>query len=219
MKGSISVHGLQRLPIYLKYLKLLPDDGPDNISSKQISLALNLGEIQVRKDLAEISSGGKPKVGYVIKDLISDIEAYLGYDNTTDAVLVGAGKLGRALMSYKGFGEYGLNIIAAFDCNKRVQGIDESGKAILDIEELQEFCNKNKILMGIITVPENYAQEVCDRLVESGIIAVWNFAPVHLKTPKDVFVKNENMSISFALISNHLAEMRKAGRNEPEKKE
>ena len=118
---KVSKFVLKRLPAYLAYLKSLPDTAPDHISATTLANALGMGQVQVRKDLAIVSDGGRPKIGYLRKDLINDIEQFLGYDNTTDAVLIGAGKLGQALMGYKGFDEYGLNILAAFDANPALE--------------------------------------------------------------------------------------------------
>ena len=114
---TISKSVLKRLPGYLAYLKSMPENSPNHISATALAAALGMGEVQVRKDLAMVSDGGRPKIGYLREALIDDIEQFLGYDNTTDAVLIGAGKLGQALMAYRGFEEYGLNIRAAFDLN------------------------------------------------------------------------------------------------------
>ena len=122
---KISKSVLKRLPGYLAYLKNMPEGGPANISATALANALGMGEVQVRKDLAMVSDGGRPKVGYLRENLIDDIEQFLGYDNTTDAVLIGAGKLGLALMGYKGFNEYGLNVLAAFDKAPKVDVTDE----------------------------------------------------------------------------------------------
>ena len=115
--NKISKFVLKRLPGYLSYLKSLPEDGSAHFSATTLANALGMGQVQVRKDLAMVSDGGRPKIGYLRSALIEDIEQFLGYDNTTDAVLIGAGKLGQALMGYKGFDEYGLNVLAAFDAN------------------------------------------------------------------------------------------------------
>ena len=123
---------LKRLPGYLSYLKSLPEDSSPFISATSIAVALNMGEVQVRKDLAVVSKAGKPKVGYPRADLIENISRYLCYDNTTDAILVGAGKLGQALLGYSGFAAYGLNILAAFDA-KPAKSLD---KPILSMEEM-----------------------------------------------------------------------------------
>lgn len=202
-KKEISKAVLKRLPGYVAYLKSMPDNGSPYISATAMANALGMGEVQVRKDLAMVSDGGRPKIGYLRENLIEDIEQFLGYDNTTDAVMIGAGKLGQALLDYVGFDEYGLNILAAFDTNPRSSTTDE-GKPILHIDKLESFCKSHKVLMGIITVPAQYAQEVCDRLIHCGIKAVWNFAPTHLDVPENILVQNENMATSLAVLSMHL---------------
>ena len=203
-RNEISKSVLKRLPGYLAYLKNLPEDAPPHISATALANALGMGEVQVRKDLALVSDGGRPKIGYLRESLVEDIEQFLGYDNTTDAVLVGAGKLGRALLGYRGFDEYGLNILAAFDADASKEGVDESGKPILPIDKLHSFCRNNKVPMGIITVPSSKAQEVCDLLIANGVKAIWNFAPAHLEVPGNILVQTENMATSLAVLSIHL---------------
>ena len=200
---KISKSVLKRLPGYLSYLKGMPENSPTHISATALANALGMGEVQVRKDLAMVSDGGRPKIGYLREALIDDIEQFLGYDNTTDAVLIGAGKLGQALLDYKGFQEFGLNILAAFDVAPKMD-ITEGGKVVYPVEQLESFCKKNKILMGIITVPGDYAQGVADRLVGCGIKAIWNFAPTHLEVPAHILVQHENMATSLAVLSMHL---------------
>ena len=200
---KISKSVLKRLPGYLSYLKSMPENSPTHISATALANALGMGEVQVRKDLAMVSDGGRPKIGYLREALIDDIEQFLGYDNTTDAVLIGAGKLGQALLDYKGFQEFGLNILAAFDVAPKMD-ITEGGKPVYPVEQLESFCKKNKILMGIITVPGDYAQDVADRLVGCGIKAIWNFAPTHLEVPAHILVQHENMATSLAVLSMHL---------------
>ena len=135
------------------YLKSLPEDASEYISATTMAAALNMGEVQVRKDLALVSDGGRPKVGYNRKALIDDLEQFFGYDYTNMAVIVGAGKLGKALLDFVGFEEYGLNVLAAFDVNESVTGHTENGKPIYHLSQLEEFCKKHKVLIGIITVP------------------------------------------------------------------
>jgi redox-sensing transcriptional repressor len=202
-RKEISKAVLKRLPGYLTYLRSIPADGSPYISATSLANALGMGEVQVRKDLAMVSDGGRPKIGYLRESLIEDIEQFLGYDNTTDAVLIGAGKLGQALLGYSGFDAYGLNILAAFDA-KPTADATEDGKPIYHISQLESFCRANKVLMGIITVPTKYAQEVCDKLIACGIKAVWNFAPAHLEVPENILVQNENMATSLAVLSMHL---------------
>ena len=199
----ISKSVLKRLPGYLAYLKSMPENCPPNISATALANALGMGEVQVRKDLAMVSDGGRPKVGYLREALIDDIEQFLGYDNTTDAVLIGAGKLGQALMGYKGFEEYGLNILAAFDANPKMEKTDE-GKPVYHVDKLVSYCQKHKVLMGIITVPAEHAQQVADQLVAGGIKAIWSFASAHLEVPPHILVQYENMATSLAVLSMHL---------------
>ena len=200
---EISKSVLKRLPGYVAYLRTLSDSSSPYISATALANALGMGEVQVRKDLAMVSDGGRPKIGYLRESLIEDIEQFLGYDNTTDAVLIGAGKLGQALLGYNGFDAYGLNILAAFDANPAAD-TTQDGKPIYPMDQLETFCRANKVLMGIITVPTEYAQEVCDQLIACGIKAVWNFAPTHLEVPTNILVQNENMATSLAVLSMHL---------------
>ena len=202
-RKEISKSVLKRLPGYLSYLKSIPEGSSPYISATSLANALGMGEVQVRKDLAMVSDGGRPKIGYPRKQLIQDISQFLGYDNTTDAILVGAGKLGQALMGYKGFGAYGLNVLAAFDAVPTADATDE-GKPIYSMAQLESFCRENSVLMGIITVPAEHAQQVCDRMIECGIKAIWNFAPTHLDVPANILVQNENMATSLAVLSMHL---------------
>ncbi len=205
MEKGTSRKVLQRLPMYLHLLKEKRSAGQVSTASSAIAAELGLTEIQVRKDLATVSKGGRPRLGYVVADLICDIEKALGYDNVHDAVLVGAGRLGRALLEYEGFEEYGINIIAGFDARPQEE-CEPGDKPVYPMEKLPDLCRRMKIHMGIITVPAQNAQEVCDMLVAAGVIAIWNFAPVHLKTPDYILVKTENMAASLAVLSNHLVE-------------
>lgn len=207
---KVSKSVLKRLPGYLAYLKGLPEDSPAHISATSLANALGMGEVQVRKDLAIVSDGGRPKIGYLREGLIADIEQFLGYGNTNDAVLIGAGKLGRALLGYSGFAEYGLNIVAAFDENDAIIGTSKSGKPIMHLSRLGEVCRRDQIKIGIITVPAEQAQSVCDLLISNGILAIWNFAPKHLNVPDHILVQNENMAASLALLCKHLNEQMKS---------
>ena len=206
MEKEISRATLKRLPTYQSYLKALPSEASANISATALAAGLHMGEVQVRKDLALVSDGGRPKIGYNREHLIADIENFLGYGNSNDAVLIGAGKLGRALLGYGGFAEYGLNIVAAFDANDTLIGTTNGGKPIMHLSRLGEVCQRYKIKIGIITVPAEYAQGVCDLLIENGILAIWNFAPKHLNVPDGILVQNENMAASLALLCKHLNE-------------
>lgn len=188
---------LKRLPIYLNHLKSLPE--PDcNISATAIAAALGLGHVQVRKDLAKVSSEGRRRTGRSKDQLIRDIEKYLDADSTT-SVIIGAGSLGQALLDYSCFEESGLNVLACFDRNPPAKQT-ETGKPIYSINRLETFCKCYDVRLGIIAVPAENAQEVCDELVACGIEAIWNFAPVPLKVPAGIVVQNENFAVSISTL-------------------
>lgn len=193
---NVSKAMLARLPGYLNYLKSLPEDSSVHISATTMAKALELGDVQVRKDLAIVSGGGRRKTGHRRETLIRDIEEFLDHGNATSAVLVGAGKLGQALLDYPGFEIFGLDILAGFDLHPE-RSQDHPGKPVYAVSELERFCAENDVTVGIITVPVRHAQAVCDRLVACGVRAIWNFAPVHLKVPAHIPVQNENLAISL----------------------
>lgn len=200
-KREIPKSTLERLPMYLHYLNTLK--GIQNtISSKYIANSLKLGEVQVRKDLALVSGDGRPKIGYDLKLLILKIEEILKVNEKTKAVVVGTGKLGQALMEYEGFKEYGISIEAGFDIKTDI--VQKKGKPIYEIRSLESYCKENNIEIGIITVPENSAQEICDKLIESGVKGIWNFAPTNLNVSNNIKIKNENMAGSLAILSSLL---------------
>ena len=199
---SIPKATLGRLPQYLEYLRSLPEIGR-TISATAIAKALSLGDVQVRKDLASVCGAGKPKIGYETDKLITDIESHLGYERLTNAVLVGAGKLGRALLDYDGFEDFGVKIVAGFDCNETV--LTKGTKDILPIRDIEVYCREHDVKLGIITVGQGSAQDVCDKLVESGIKAIWNFAPVTLKVPNEVLLKQENLALSLAYLKGQIS--------------
>ena len=204
-RSNVTKATLGRLPQYLQFLNGLPPGQYDHISATTIARMLSLGEVQVRKDLAAVSGLGKPKVGYRTSELIKDLEDALGCKKLTPAILVGAGKLGRALLDYNGFEEYGVQITAAFDCNEQVLRINKTSKEILPISSLKKYCTENGIRIGIITVGSGSAQDVCDQMLEAGITAIWNFAPCQLKVPDNVLVKQENLALSLAHLNSQIS--------------
>ena len=196
--NKISKKLLKRLPIYLDYLKTLPEE-TEYISATTMAKHLELGDVQVRKDLAAISDTGRQKIGRPRKQLIQDIEQYLDLATQTNAVVVGAGNLGQALLEYRGFSEFGMHIIAAFDIQSSGK-YSKSEKPIYAMNRLRSFCRTHNVSIGIITVPAESAQDVCDHLVECGIQAIWNFAPTHLTVPDNVVLHNENLAVSLTSL-------------------
>lgn len=191
-----------RLPLYLKYLKSLPDS-EQTISATKIARALGLGEVQVRKDLSSVCGTGRPKIGYYVTELTAKIESSIGYKSRSRAVIVGTGKLGKALLSYTGFENYGLEIACGFDSDE--QKINDKTKSnILHVSKLKEYCQRENIKIGIIAVPVAFAQTVADELVDAGIEAIWNFAPCALNLPDNVIVKREDIALSLAYLDEQL---------------
>ena len=202
---NVSRQTLLRMPSYLNYLEHVRQSGMNHISAPVIARNLRLNEVQVRKDISMVSTvSGKPRLGFEINRLITDIKNFLGYLEMDRAVLIGAGHLGRALLSYGGYDDYGLEIVAAFDSSDSVVGSVINGKKVLDISQLGRVIRENEIEIGIITVSAENAQDVCDHLVSLGIKAIWNFAPTFIEVPENILIQNENTAASLAMLSLHL---------------
>lgn len=196
---------LRRLPIYCNYLRHIGDEYSDFISCTTIGLALDLNPTQIRKDLAMAGAQGRPKVGYHINELISCLECFMGWRTSQDVFLVGAGHLGTALLSYnKSLDNYGIRIISAFDNNPSIIGKEINGVEVLSIGKFNSLARRLDIKLAILTVPEPFAQRVCDLMVSSGVQAIWNFAPVKLAVPDSVIVQNEELFASLGALSSKL---------------
>ena len=202
-KNGISKAALGRIPMYLDLLRDLPEERYEHISATTIARKLSLGEVQVRKDLASISGAGKPKLGYLTSELIENLENSLGCNNYALAVLVGAGKLGKALLDYDEFEKFGIKIAAAFDSNDKEISITGKIK-VKPINEFEDFCKSRNIQLGIITVGAGSAQAVCDKMVECGITGILNFAPCSPHVPDGVVIQNENLALSLAHLKNQI---------------
>ena len=197
---DVSRAALGRIPVYLRFLESLPQD-VETVSATTIAKALGFGEVQVRKDLGAICGSGKPRIGYTVSDLKESLESLIDSRNGK-TVIVGAGKLGKALLDYGGFSDYGLDILAAFDTE--VSQNNASGKPILPIDGLHDFCKENNVSIGVIAVPATAAQEVCDKLCQSGIKAIMSFAPCKLTAPEGVAIQYENMALSLAHLKTQI---------------
>ncbi|AFN73880.1 CoA-binding domain protein [Melioribacter roseus P3M-2] len=196
---------LKRLPRYIDILRNLTGKGEEYVSSSFIASALDLDPIQVRKDLSITGIVGKPKLGFEVKELLQSLLNALNWNNKNEAFLVGAGSLGSALLGYKGFKEYGLEIVAAFDNDPKKIGKRIDGIKILPVGKLTEMAERMHIHLGIITAPAEAAQEIADMLIEGGVIGIWNFAPVHLKVPANIIVENAQLSQSLAVLTHKLS--------------
>ncbi|MGF7141778.1 redox-sensing transcriptional repressor [Anaerotaenia torta] len=204
-KSAITAQALHRMPYYIQQLRLLKDQGTETVSAPKIAELLCLNEVQVRKDFAAVyTEKGKPRTGFPVTGLLHHMEELLGYHNVEEAVVVGTGALARAIIAREGFQNCGLDIVAVFNTDPQGTRTELDGVKVLPSDKISDLCRRMKIPMGIITVPASQAQVVCDQLVAGGVLAVWNFAPVHLSVPEHILVRNENLGASLAVLSNHL---------------
>lgn len=194
---------LRRMPCYLAYLKLARKDGQKHISSTQIARDMGVDPTQVTKDLSHTSITGKTRVGYEVEPLIVELENFLGFTVIDEGYLFGAGSLGTALLHDHGLRQYGFQIVAAFDVDPAVVGQVIGGVPIYHINDFERLRDE-KVKIGVLTVPVEYAQEVTDRMVAGSIKAVWNFTPVRIKVPEGVVVQNTSLYAHLAVIFNRL---------------
>jgi redox-sensing transcriptional repressor len=206
-----------RLSIYLRCLEELEADGVNSVSSKQLAERFGLNSAQVRKDLAYFGQFGVRGLGYYIAELKHNLERILGLKQDWEVALVGAGNLGSALIAYKGFQARGFRLGMAFDTDAAKIGLCVDGVQILDVTKLVPMIRKKKIKIAMVAVPAAAAQPVADLLVEAGINAILNFAPVQLSVPEGVKVQNVDLSVLLKTLSYHTVRTSRSGsrRTEP----
>ncbi len=198
---------IQRMPQYLHVAKKLLDDGKSVVSTTFLAKELGVEPIVARKDLEMTNLVGQSGIGYKLKDLITAVENFLGWNNATDAFLVGVGAMGSALLKYNGFDDHGINILAGFDVAHNLLGLDINGRKVFHIDSMPNLALRMKINIGILCVPEENAQEVTDMMVSGGIRAIWNFTPKKLSVPDDVVVQRELLASGLAVLSVKLSKM------------
>ena len=204
MRKIVPEPTLKRLPLYHRVLERWRADGRQTVSCTDIGNELDLDPTQIRKDLESVGIAGRPRIGYALSNVIGGLEHFLGWNNVHDAFLVGAGSMGSALLGYNKFEQYGLKIVTAFDLDPSKIGTKIHGKHVLPLDKLPNLAQRMHILIGIITVPATEAQAVADLMVEGGIRAIWNFAPIRLHAPEHVIVHNEDLYCSLAALSQKL---------------
>ena len=201
---------LRRLVLHrlLSYYRLLSEwtarKPVQTVTSAQIGKALDIDPTQVRKDLGAIGAIGMGRVGFDVCEVCRSIRVALGFDHGYEAVLIGAGHLGGALLAYSGLARYGLQIVAAFDNDKRRIGRRVRGFTIKPMRALKPFIKRHKIRLAILTTPVVVSQQLTDRLASAGVKAIWNFAPTSLVVPPGVLVRNEHISRGLSEIAYHL---------------
>jgi redox-sensing transcriptional repressor len=194
--------------LYLRVLLVLEKEGADTVSSKELAARAKRTPAQVRQDLALFGSFGTRGLGYPVIELRNQITSILGIDRIWQVALFGVGNIGSALVSYKEFSRQGFQIVKLFDNDQRKIGSNHKGIIISDIQNMEREVKEAGIEMAIIAVPATVAQNIVDDLVAIGIKAILNFAPINLKVPDDVYLRNENMSmeleyLSFAMVNKH----------------
>ncbi len=198
---AISNKVINRLTLYHCLLKYTCK-GNSFIASSKIADLLDLDDSLVRKDIALCGVLGHKKQGYVVAELKKSIEQKLGFSDRKEVFIIGAGRLGTALIHYADFKDYGIDILALFDNNPNKIGKEEGGKRIISLEKLPNLISRINIKNIILTVPPYAAQEVTDYAVKYGVRFIWNFTPTVLKVPKSVTVYNENVISSFMQMQN-----------------
>lgn len=203
-RKTAGVPTLKRLPLYLRMLKRMKENGEEYASGAVVAKELGLDPIVVRKDLAITGAVGRPRLGFQMDEIITAIEEFLGWSNTSDAFLVGVGNLGTALLGYQGFEQHGMRIVAAFDTNPKLIGKTINGKTILDMEKLPALAKRMHVQIGIITATASVAQGIADEMIKGGIRGIWNFTPTKLNVPEHVTLQREDLASSLAVLSHRL---------------
>ncbi len=193
-----------RLSVYSRYLEQAEKRGIVTISSGEIAEGVGVSSAQVRKDLAYFGEFGTRGVGYNVKDLLYHTLKILGLNDEWNIILVGAGNLGSALLSYRGFRERGFNVLGIFDNDLTKIGRSLVNLKIQPPEEIAQFVKENNVKMAILAVPVSVAQEMAELLIKSGINAILNFAPKVLNVPREVEVRNIDLSVNLEILTFHL---------------
>ncbi len=199
-----SLSCVKRLPSYLQLLRVLQAEGHEYVSGTVLAGVHNLEPVIVRKDLAFTGITGTPRIGFRVTESIAAIERFLGWDSQTQAVLVGVGNLGSALLGYHGFGNFGVRIVGAFDDDPRKIGKWVHGRKVQANEQLTRFVQRGEIRLGVLTVPAAVAQETTGLMLRAGIRGIWNFTPVKLQVPDSVVTQKEDLAEGLAVLSHRL---------------
>jgi redox-sensing transcriptional repressor len=198
-----------RLPVYLRALTALAENGVTTVSSEALAAAVGVGSAKLRKDLSHLGSYGTRGVGYEVDYLVYQISRVLGLTKDWKVVIVGVGNLGHALANYGGFATRGFSVVALLDADPRVLGETVAGLPVRSIDELEAVVAATGVHIGVVATPAEAAQPVCDRLVAAGVTSVLNFAPIVLSVPPDVMVRKVDLSTELQILAFH--EQRRPG--------
>ena len=204
MEKEISQAVIRRMPRYYRYLGEMLEEGVERISSNELSSRMNVTASQIRQDLNNFGGFGQQGYGYNVKFLYEEIGKILGLNQKHNIIVVGAGNLGQALANYVKFEKLGFVIIALFDVNPALVGKEIRGIKIHMLDELEEFLKEHEVDIAALTMPKSKADAIANRLVDSGVHAIWNFAHVDLELTEDVVVENVHLSESLMRLSYNL---------------
>lgn len=196
---------LERLFLYFRILAGLNESGKEVISSEDLGRRAGVDAAQVRKDLTFCAECGRPGIGYLVKDLALELQSVLGVKRATPTALVGVGRLGSAIQNYPGFARFGLYIAYLFDADPEIVGSRVGEHEVYPVERMHETLSGQNVRLGIIAVPAPAAQQTAEALIQCGIKAIWNFAPVTLRVTPGVIVRNEDLAVGLATLSWYLA--------------
>jgi redox-sensing transcriptional repressor len=202
--GQFPEPTLRRLPWYLALLTTLRKENVEYVSSTRIAAEVGVDSSQIAKDLSFLDIKGKTRIGYEVAALEQKLRSFLGFGERHNAVIVGAGSLGSALMADGGLQPYGLNIVAGFDVKPDLIGTKICGIPVYHIDQLADVCNKLKVSIAGVTVPVDVAQSVADTIMDAGIQALWNFTPCRIRVRDNVVVQNTSIYSHLAVMYNRL---------------
>jgi len=198
---NISPAVIKRLPRYYRYLGDLLRNGVVRISSNELSNRMNVTASQFRQDLNNFGGFGQQGYGYNVEFLYHEMGRILGLEEKNNIIIIGAGNLGQALANNQEFDSNGFSIIGLFDVNPRLIGMTVRGVEVYDIDMLEPFIRNHEVKIAALTLPKTKAPQVAERLVELGIRAIWNFAPVDLNLPEDIMIENVHLTDSIMTLS------------------
>lgn len=193
-----------RLPLYLRALTRLKKEGHNYASSRELGELLDISAAQIRKDLSHFGEMGKRGKGYEIDFLTNELNHILNIENIWDMIVIGAGDLGSGLARYRGFAERGFRVAAVFDIDPEKIGKKIGNLAVKDLATMCDYVADNNIQIAVLAVPAETAQHVIDDLVEVGITAILNYAPIYIKTPDGVQIEHIDPSVHLQKLSYYL---------------
>jgi redox-sensing transcriptional repressor len=204
--ANISELTISRLSIYLRCVDQLLDLGVETVSSQELAKRFNLNSAQIRKDLAYFGEFGVRGVGYNVRELRQYVVEILGLDRERRLLIVGAGNLGYALCHYSGFSSGNFLVVGVLDSDpSRIGDATPAGLLVEDAERIAEIVAQRSVDIGVITTPPGAAQKVCEQMVDSGLRAILNFAPVRVKAAEDVLVKTVDLKVHLEELCFFLA--------------